>query len=263
MNARAPAGRPTASSCPAAACQPAAAPLGQGCDCRRGAAIHAAGPAGPAAHAVTPCERQTQAGRACHSLYMLPVAYSCSSCFCSNHVQSLARLTCGWTACMLPHAVHMCTCIVPLAAASTLAAAAQTSLTLSAQPPARSAVIALTPLICDLPLQVTTFSVCPCPVAAPAPSGSPDAASMAVLAAVTASGTVELVTLRRGALQPLHASITASLGERPHAWPVCEGCMAGRTWCGGSSPASGITRLACHPCWPLWDLWCQGLRWSG
>ena len=68
-------------------------------------------------------------------------------------------------------------------------------------------------LSCKCPVQVTTFSVCPAPVAAAQLAGQDSPAPVAVLAAVTASGTVELVTLRKGALQPLHASISASLGD--------------------------------------------------
>ena len=40
---------------------------------------------------------------------------------------------------------------------------------------------------------------------------SPEAA-VGMLAGVTTAGTVELVTLQRGLLQPLHASISASIG---------------------------------------------------
>ena len=68
-------------------------------------------------------------------------------------------------------------------------------------------------------LQVTTFSVCPGPVAAvhgglSSAAGGQLASAVAVLAAVTRAGTVELVTLRKGPLQPLHASISASLGTQ-------------------------------------------------
>ena len=97
-------------------------------------------------------------------------------------------------------------------------------------------------------MQVTTFSVCPCPVAvgvAPGAassagsggfSGQADAA-VAMLAGVTTAGTVELVTLQRGLLQPLHASISASIGEHnlittpytSHAIDVCREYIRPRT----------------------------------
>jgi len=72
-----------------------------------------------------------------------------------------------------------------------------------------------------LPAMVTTFAVCPVPLAV-----EPDAArqlpgsshsgrggdAVSVVAAVTAAGALELVTLRRGALTPLTATVTASIG---------------------------------------------------
>ena len=75
-------------------------------------------------------------------------------------------------------------------------------------------------------LQVTTFSVCPCPVAVgpgasaaagQVPGSFPGQADAAVgmLAGVTTVGTVELLTVQRGLLQPLHASISASIGDQP------------------------------------------------
>ena len=67
---------------------------------------------------------------------------------------------------------------------------------------------------------VTTFAVCPVPLAVehdaarqlPGSSHSgPGGDAVSVVAAVTSAGALELVTLRRGALTPLTATVTASI----------------------------------------------------
>ena len=75
-----------------------------------------------------------------------------------------------------------------------------------------------------LPHSVTTFSVCPVAVGVGMlgmPGGPPSASSgwggdaVAVLAAVTAAGNVEFVTLQRGAVCPLMGTVSVSLGVSP------------------------------------------------
>ncbi|KAK9845287.1 hypothetical protein WJX81_002462 [Elliptochloris bilobata] len=97
----------------------------------------------------------------------------------------------------------------------------------SASPATRPALLGL---LSTLAAAVTTFSACPVPVAVAAagggagpPSGTSgrggDAA--ALLAAVTAAGTLELITLQRGVLTPLAGHVAASLGAFPateHSW---------------------------------------------
>ena len=71
----------------------------------------------------------------------------------------------------------------------------------------------------NLPAAVTTFAACPVPVGVAGDRGSGSGAggdAAAVLAVVTAAGTLEIATLRRGALSPLSAAVTLSLGE--HKW---------------------------------------------
>lgn len=72
-----------------------------------------------------------------------------------------------------------------------------------------------------LPHPVTTFSICPTPVAvgvAGVPSGVPSMMSgpggdaVSVMAAVTTAGNVELVTVCRGSLMPLLGTVSVSLG---------------------------------------------------
>ncbi len=76
-------------------------------------------------------------------------------------------------------------------------------------------------LLQTLPHSVTTFSVCPVAVGVGMlgmPGGPPSASSgrggdaVAVLAAVTAAGNVEFVTLQRGAVSPLMGTVSVSLG---------------------------------------------------
>jgi hypothetical protein len=68
---------------------------------------------------------------------------------------------------------------------------------------------------------VTTFAVCPAPLAVEPDSmrqlpGSSHSGrggdAVSIVAAVTSAGAVELITLRRGALSPLSATVTASIG---------------------------------------------------
>jgi hypothetical protein len=71
----------------------------------------------------------------------------------------------------------------------------------------------------NLPAAVTTFAACPVPVGVAGDRGSGSGSggdAAAVLAVVTAAGTLEVATLRRGALSPLSATVTLSLGE--HNW---------------------------------------------
>jgi hypothetical protein len=68
----------------------------------------------------------------------------------------------------------------------------------------------------NLPAAVTTFAACPVPVGVAGDRGSGSGSggdAAAVLAVVTAAGTLEVATLRRGALSPLSATVTLSLGE--------------------------------------------------
>lgn len=75
-------------------------------------------------------------------------------------------------------------------------------------------------LLHTLPHSVTTFSVCPVPVGAgwagdlnqPSSQSGEGGDAVAVLAAVTSAGNVELITLQRGALTPLSSAISVSLG---------------------------------------------------
>ncbi len=79
---------------------------------------------------------------------------------------------------------------------------------------------ALLGLLHTLPHSVTTFSVCPVPVGAgwagdlnqPSSQSGEGGDAVAVLAAVTSAGNVELITLQRGALTPLSIAISVSLG---------------------------------------------------
>ena len=79
---------------------------------------------------------------------------------------------------------------------------------------------ALLGLLHTLPHSVTTFSVCPVPVGAgwagdlnqPSSQSGEGGDAVAVLAAVTSAGNVELITLQRGALTPLSSAISVSLG---------------------------------------------------
>jgi hypothetical protein len=74
-------------------------------------------------------------------------------------------------------------------------------------------------LLHTLPHRVTTFAVCPVPVGVgtvsstnqPSSKSGGGADCVAVIAAVTAAGNVELVTLQRGPLTPLSATISVSL----------------------------------------------------
>ena len=80
---------------------------------------------------------------------------------------------------------------------------------------------ALLGLLHTLPHSVTTFSVCPVPVGAgwardlnqPSGQSGEGGDAVAVLAAVTSAGNVELITLQRGALTPLSSTISVSLGR--------------------------------------------------
>lgn len=92
-------------------------------------------------------------------------------------------------------------------------------------------------LLHTLPHSVTTFTVCPVPVGVSstgelAPLSrdckTPDAVS--VIAAVTAAGNVELITVGRGSLTPLMGTISVSLGTfagRINAGGVCGGICGG------------------------------------
>ena len=74
-------------------------------------------------------------------------------------------------------------------------------------------------MLANLPAAVTTFAACPVPVGVAGDRGSGSGVggdAAAVLAVVTAAGTLEIATLRRGALSPLSATVTLSLGE--HKW---------------------------------------------
>ena len=89
--------------------------------------------------------------------------------------------------------------------------------------PAALAKPALLGLLHTLPHSVTTFSVCPVPVGAgwagdlnqPSGQSGEGGDAVAVLAAVTSAGSVELITLQRGALTPLSSTISVSLGTLP------------------------------------------------
>ena len=88
------------------------------------------------------------------------------------------------------------------------------------QSPPAPAKPALLGLLHTLPHSVTTFSVCPVPVGAgwagdlnqPSSQSGEGGDAVAVLAAVTSAGNVELITLQRGALTPLSSAISVSLG---------------------------------------------------
>ncbi|KAK9863395.1 hypothetical protein WJX84_011255 [Apatococcus fuscideae] len=69
-------------------------------------------------------------------------------------------------------------------------------------------------LLHTLPHSVTTFSACPMPIAA---ALGAEAEAVAVIAAVTSLGNVELVSLQRGALMPLQGTICVSLGAHRDA----------------------------------------------
>ena len=85
---------------------------------------------------------------------------------------------------------------------------------------------ALLGLLHTLPHSVTTFSVCPVPVGAgwagdlnqPSGQSGEGGDAVAVLAAVTSAGNVELITLQRGALTPLSSTISVSLGMLPNQY---------------------------------------------
>ena len=95
--------------------------------------------------------------------------------------------------------------------------------------PAALAKPALLGLLHTLPHSVTTFSVCPVPVGAgwagdlnqPSGQSGEGGDAVAVLAAVTSAGNVELITLQRGALTPLSSTISVSLGTLPNQFWVC------------------------------------------
>ena len=95
--------------------------------------------------------------------------------------------------------------------------------------PAALAKPALLGLLHTLPHSVTTFSVCPVPVGAgwagdlnqPSGQSGEGGDAVAVLAAVTSAGNVELITLQRGALTPLSSTISVSLGMLPNQLWVC------------------------------------------
>ncbi|KAI3424707.1 hypothetical protein D9Q98_008096 [Chlorella vulgaris] len=69
-------------------------------------------------------------------------------------------------------------------------------------------------LLHTLPHRITTFSVCPAPVALPGTAGG---AAIAAVAAATAAGSIEIVAVQQGALLPLHLSISASLAAHSSA----------------------------------------------
>lgn len=89
------------------------------------------------------------------------------------------------------------------------------------QPPLVLPKPALLGLLHTLPHSVTTFSVCPVPVGAawarnsnqPSSQSGEGGDAVAVLAAVTSAGNVELITLQRGSLTPLSSAISVSLGN--------------------------------------------------
>lgn len=90
------------------------------------------------------------------------------------------------------------------------------------KPPPRETRPSLLGILHTLPHPVTTFSICPSPVGvgvAGVPAGPPSSMSgpggdaVAVIAAVTSAGNVELVTVQRGALMPLMGTVSVSLGE--------------------------------------------------
>jgi hypothetical protein len=72
-------------------------------------------------------------------------------------------------------------------------------------------------LLHTLPHRITTFSVCPAPVALPGAAGG---AAIAAVAAATAAGSIEIVVVQQGALLPLHLSISASLAAHSSAIQV-------------------------------------------
>lgn len=92
------------------------------------------------------------------------------------------------------------------------------------QPPSTLPKPALLGLLHTLPHSVTTFSVCPVPVGAawagnsnqPSSQSGEGGDAVAVLAAVTSAGNVELITLQRGSLTPLSSAISVSLGVALH-----------------------------------------------
>lgn len=96
--------------------------------------------------------------------------------------------------------------------------------TASGQAPAALPKPALLGLLHTLPHSVTTFSVCPVPVGAawagnsnqPSSQSGEGGDAVAVLAAVTSAGNVELITLQRGSLTPLSSAISVSLGWQAH-----------------------------------------------
>lgn len=74
-----------------------------------------------------------------------------------------------------------------------------------------------------LPSGVTTFAACPVPVAVGGDLGSASGRggdATTVVAAVTDAGGLEVATVRRGALSPLSAQLTLSLGA---PIPRCRG----------------------------------------
>lgn len=71
-------------------------------------------------------------------------------------------------------------------------------------------------MLSNLPAAVTTFASCPVPVGVAGDRGSASGTggdSAVVLASVTAAGGLEVATMRRGALSPLTAAVSLSLGE--------------------------------------------------
>ena len=89
---------------------------------------------------------------------------------------------------------------------------------------------ALLGLLHTLPHSVTTFSVCPVPVGAgwagdlnqPSSQSGEGGDAVAVLAAVTSAGNVELITVQRGSLTPLSSAISVSLGMLFSPWALHE-----------------------------------------
>lgn len=142
-------------------------------------------------------------------------------------------------------------------------------------------------LLQNLSHGVTNFSVCAAPVLLPASGPQQQPQVVAALAAATAGGSIELVTVQQGALAPLQATVTASIGGRRRSfdsnfsfssredsyWRVkvhCEGGIVlfhreqqvrllgqGAGMRAGSAPATGYTALHSSLRWSLARAYCH------
>lgn len=89
----------------------------------------------------------------------------------------------------------------------------------------------------NLAHSVSTLSACPCPIAVAPALGSQKEReeAVAVLAAVTAGGSIELVTLQQGMLQPLQPHVSVSL-SRPLPALLSKTLLVLQVWIAGKVP---------------------------